>query len=51
MNFFNDVRNPSDHHVIGTNIVLKDIKVGGTNTNRRKWKNFNQQRFIKIKIK
>ena len=35
-----------DHNLVGIDVSLKDIKVGGNNSLRRSWKLFNKERFI-----
>ena len=47
----NLVRENSDHNVIGANVTLKEIKTGGNNIIKRRWKNFRESRFIeKLKL-
>ena len=45
INHFNLKRPPSDHNIIGANISLSDIKIGGQNIVRRKWSKFDTNRF------
>ena len=40
---FNEVRDPSDHNVIGCDILKKDLKIGGQNILKRLWKIFNKE--------
>ena len=50
LSHINAVRASSDHNVIGANVSMKDIKIGGNTTIRRKWKNFKKSRYLE-KIK
>ena len=43
---FNEVRNDSDHNVIGVDVSKKDVKIGGFNVKRRSWTNFDKDRFL-----
>ena len=43
---FNEVRDPSDHNVIGCDISIKDLQIGGQNILKRAWTNFDKVRFI-----
>ena len=45
MRHFNEIREPSDHNVIGVDILIKDLKIGGQNILKKMW-NF----FCKIKM-
>ena len=40
VNVTNEVRGASDHNLIGIELSLKELKVGGQNVLRRTWKNF-----------
>ena len=42
----NQVRANSDHNLIGANVSLRNIKVGGNNIIRRKWKHFRESRYL-----
>ena len=42
----NTLRTISDHNIVGANISLRDIKTGGHNILRRKWKKFRPSRYI-----
>ena len=42
----NVLRTLSDHNVVGANISLREIKTGGHNVTRRKWKYFKESRYI-----
>ena len=47
----NLVRANSDHNVIGANVTLKEIKTGGNNIIKKRWKNFRESRYIeKLKL-
>ena len=43
---FNEDRASSNHNVIGIDISLKDIKVGGHNIIKRMWKDFDAKKFV-----
>ena len=42
----NDTRALSDHNVIGVNLSTNEIKQGGQNVLKIKWKNFNETRYL-----
>ena len=42
----NDLRTLSDHNVIGMDISLKEIKLGGQNVVRRRWKDYDEKRCL-----
>ena len=42
---YNETRSSSDHNVVGIDIAMKDIKVGGVNVVKRLWKNFDKDKF------
>ena len=44
INHFNIPRGASDHNIIGLNLATMDLKMGGQNTIKRKWANFDKDR-------
>ena len=42
LKIYNETRGASDHNVVGALISLKNIKSGGMNIVKRKWKNFDE---------
>ena len=43
---FNEPRGDSDHNLIGVDVSCKEIKSGGFNIKKRRWKNFNKELFL-----
>ena len=46
LNHFNVPRGASDHNVIGVKVSTREIKVGGQNILKRRWKSFDAKRFL-----
>ena len=45
---FNEKRGDSDHNVVGVDVSCSEIKSGGFNVKKRRWKNFKKETFQKL---
>ena len=43
---FSELRGSSEHNIIGIDIATRDIKIGGNNTVKQVWRDFNKKRFL-----